>query len=171
MQRPVPVEHRNASGTNFAAAADLTRGFMTGVVSEVTNRSDKKKGVFSNVQALRGLAAMLVVLFHANFAAVEYGVWDRTYFYFGGCGPDIFFAISGFIMVVSTRPMWGNRYWWRVFIRRRIVRIVPMYWLFTDDRSRQAPQRILHRTTFQNSRSNLLATGARAVHSPDLSME
>ena len=75
---------------------------------------------------------MLVVPFHANFAAVEYGVWDRTYFYFGGCGPDIFFAISGFIMVVSTRPMWGNRYWWRVFIRRRIVRIVPMYWLFTS---------------------------------------
>jgi peptidoglycan/LPS O-acetylase OafA/YrhL len=76
---------------------------------------------------------MLVVLAHANVEAVEYNVWDKKYFYFGGSGVDIFFAVSGFIMVLTTHHIWGERReWWQSFFKRRLTRIVPMYWLFTS---------------------------------------
>lgn len=46
---------------------------------------------------------------------------------FGPYGVDVFFAISGFIMVVTTqRPITGLR-----FIGLRIVRVVPLYWMAT----------------------------------------
>jgi exopolysaccharide production protein ExoZ len=92
----------------------------------------KTVGVFNNVQLLRGLAAMLVVLCHANLEAVEHNVWDKEYFYFGSCGVDVFFAISGFIMVVTTHSTSGNGQRWQEFLRKRLTRIVPMYWFFTS---------------------------------------
>jgi exopolysaccharide production protein ExoZ len=96
-------------------------------------RATNKPGVLNNLQVVRGLAAMLVVLAHANVEAVEYGVWDKQYFYFGGSGVDIFFAVSGFIMVLTTHHIWGARQeWWRGFFKRRLTRIVPMYWLITS---------------------------------------
>lgn len=47
---------------------------------------------------------------------------------FGIVGVDLFFVISGFIMVVSThgRPVSAGE-----FIRRRLIRVAPMYWLLT----------------------------------------
>jgi len=43
-----------------------------------------------------------------------------------GVGVDIFFAISGFIMVVSTRSSTPAQ-----FLFRRVVRVVPLYWFMT----------------------------------------
>ena len=85
------------------------------------------------VQALRGLAACMVVAFHAT------QVWSQhvgdgvvpTVWANGAGGVDLFFVISGFVMTVSTvgrehrlHPAWD-------FLKRRLVRIVPLYWIMT----------------------------------------
>lgn len=87
---------------------------------------------FEGVQALRGVAALLVVATHATFYASErldpaFDVWN-----YGTIGVEIFFVISGFVMVISVRGLIGQPDAWRFFMMRRLVRIVPMYWLATS---------------------------------------
>jgi peptidoglycan/LPS O-acetylase OafA/YrhL len=76
-----------------------------------------------NVQALRALAALLVLYAHLNHFADRLGLPVL-----GGQGVDLFFVISGFVMVYTTSshpPTAGE------FVRSRIARIVPIYWLIT----------------------------------------
>lgn len=87
---------------------------------------------FEGVQALRGVAALLVVATHATFYASErldssFAVWN-----YGTIGVEIFFVISGFVMVVSSQALVDRENAWRFFMMRRLVRIVPMYWLATS---------------------------------------
>lgn len=93
----------------------------------------KKKNLLG-IQVLRGIAALLVVLFHAVIAARDYH-WNVTDLenvgLFGQVGVDIFFAISGFVMVLTTfdkAPGWTST---REFIAARLARIVPLYWILT----------------------------------------
>lgn len=88
---------------------------------------------FATIQALRAVAALLVVVYHAfdmwglRINATAPGVsWGN-----GAAGVDIFFVVSGFVMVVSSRRMASQPYAWWTFIQHRIVRIVPLYWLLT----------------------------------------
>jgi exopolysaccharide production protein ExoZ len=79
------------------------------------------------IQYLRALAAMMVVWVHSLY--IIPGVAERFGApYFGGAGVDLFFVISGFIMVVTTarRDMTPVE-----FFLLRIVRVVPLYWLAT----------------------------------------
>jgi exopolysaccharide production protein ExoZ len=84
-----------------------------------------------SVQCLRAIAALFVVGFHGtlllhdNFGS-NLKPWDN-----GNSGVDLFFVISGFIMIVSSRRLLGQADGWRRFIALRLVRIVPMYWLTT----------------------------------------
>jgi peptidoglycan/LPS O-acetylase OafA/YrhL len=82
------------------------------------------------IEALRGVAALGVVAFHA---IVMSGVTlDRTQTALlrnGAAGVDIFFVISGFVMVISARRLQGQAgAAWR-FAWARLRRIVPLYWL------------------------------------------
>lgn len=81
----------------------------------------------ASIQYLRGVAAMMVVLFHADFQLEKMGA-D-----FGlvalSAGVDVFFVISGFIMWVSTSRSPERTA--GQFIRDRIIRIVPLYWAVT----------------------------------------
>lgn len=73
------------------------------------------------IQYLRAAAAIAVVVFHAA---------EKTGYHFaiGAAGVDVFFVISGFIMwVVSARRDLTP---WQ-FLRARVRRIVPIYWLAT----------------------------------------
>ncbi|SFO92429.1 exopolysaccharide production protein ExoZ [Mesorhizobium sp. NFR06] len=74
-----------------------------------------------SVQYLRGLAACAVVCFHVS---EQFG----GPFDVGAAGVDVFFVISGFIMWVTTAGRPADP--WR-FMRRRITRIVPLYWIVT----------------------------------------
>ena len=74
--------------------------------------------MLTSVQLLRFIAAFLVVLTHT---LGEYE-WSRP---FGSFGVDIFFVISGFIIYVITDKDF------EYFLRKRLIRIVPMYWVFT----------------------------------------
>lgn len=78
------------------------------------------------IQYLRGVAALMVVWHHA--AGQVPGMSSLVPWAFGTSGVDLFFVISGFIMVVTTSGtgMGPGEFW-----RRRIVRIVPLYWLLT----------------------------------------
>src|SRR5260370_39330987 len=74
--------------------------------------------VISNIQLLRGLAALGVVLMHTDYRLFG---GDLTTF----LGVEIFFVISGFIMTYITREGADG------FLVNRIIRIVPLYWLAT----------------------------------------
>ena len=73
------------------------------------------------VQALRAVAAVAVLIRHAGF-------WDYQVL---ASGVDLFFVVSGFIMVVSCWSEFGKQCAPRRFVNRRLVRIVPLYWLAT----------------------------------------
>lgn len=81
-----------------------------------------------SVQFLRGLAALLVVILHIVNKEVQNGLSARNWFNMGGTGVDLFFIISGFIMCYTThdRQISCLR-----FIKHRIGRIIPLYWLLT----------------------------------------
>jgi exopolysaccharide production protein ExoZ len=75
--------------------------------------------MLSSIQVLRGIAAVMVVLFHV------------LGFQIGAAGVDIFFVISGFIMFHTNRNVFGLTGAAILFLKRRILRIAPLYWLCT----------------------------------------
>src|SRR5438270_9012352 len=80
-----------------------------------------------NVQALRGLAAFLVVFVHLEVLARLAGL-PGGLTVFGNSGVDVFFVISGLIMVVTTS---GRKQTPQGFLRNRLTRIAPLYWAIT----------------------------------------
>ena len=66
-----------------------------------------------SIQVLRFFAAFSVMMVHLPI--FEFGIW----------GVDIFFIISGFIMMYVTE---NNE---KFFLIKRIFRIVPLYWILT----------------------------------------
>lgn len=80
-----------------------------------------------NFQALRALAALLVTFVHIDIFVAATGLTHR-HLDFGNFGVDLFFVLSGFVIVHSTAksdPTAGS------FMLSRIVRVVPIYWLLT----------------------------------------
>jgi exopolysaccharide production protein ExoZ len=80
----------------------------------------------NSVQILRAAAAIAVLLYHAT-------LWTAPVpgMVIGAAGVDLFFVISGFIMVYASERLFGQRGAARYFLVRRIVRIVPLYWGLT----------------------------------------
>ena len=95
------------------------------------------KQTFVGLQILRFAAAMLVAVMHITQAISIHitGRGESVYWGTGAVGVDIFFIISGFVMMISTAnvPFHGPdrtaNAW--IFIKRRILRIVPLYWFYT----------------------------------------
>ncbi|MBC7483865.1 MAG: acyltransferase [Rhizobacter sp.] len=79
-----------------------------------------------SVQYLRAVAALMVVWHHAR----EQLPGLKLFFpgEFGPSGVDLFFVISGFIMVATTAAKPGRP---GQFLLRRFVRVVPLYWILT----------------------------------------
>ena len=94
------------------------------------NRVPLQKDSISSIQWLRGVAALLVVFHHLGSFMSDVGV--KLYkFDVGAIGVDIFFVISGFIMVYVTRFHDGSVRATATFFKKRCVRVLPMYWLVT----------------------------------------
>ena len=99
------------------------------------NRITASNNILPSVQWLRAIAAMMVVVHHLNFHAD----WLREQ---AGAAPSafsqipwsfgihIFFVISGFIMILTTKNF-GAPGAWKTFLVRRLIRIVPLYWVLT----------------------------------------
>lgn len=85
-----------------------------------------------NIQALRGVAALMVVFYHVSqrldrFAGPIPGFTEAAHY--GRFGVDIFFVISGFIMahIGARRPK--DSAYFRQFLKHRFIRIMPLYWI------------------------------------------
>lgn len=92
-----------------------------------------------SVQAMRGVAALAVVILHAREAIDRQGFIDHPLgsktsigelANLGAVGVDLFFVISGFVMALTASRFDG----WtgaQHFLRGRVVRIVPLFWLLS----------------------------------------
>lgn len=84
------------------------------------------------VQILRALAAFLVLFGHAQTEASQMsGTTFARLVFPWGAGVDIFFVISGFIMVYASKDLFGTPGSWRTFLSMRLWRIVPLYYFYT----------------------------------------
>jgi exopolysaccharide production protein ExoZ len=93
-------------------------------------RTDQR---YDGVQALRFVAALMVVLCHATLMVSERLLESGSdYWHQGASGVDVFFVVSGFVMAISSQGLLGQVGGWREFMRRRVVRIVPLYWIATS---------------------------------------
>ena len=85
------------------------------------------------IQALRGLAALLVVMFHTT--ELNHKNFQQEFlfniFAFGSSGVDFFFVLSGFIIYFIHRFDVGQRNKLKPFLLKRLIRVYPMYWLVT----------------------------------------
>lgn len=93
-------------------------------------------GQIISIQVLRALAALSVAFGHAQGdvqpVAVRAGVAFSTLDVLPwGAGVDLFFVISGFIMVYASACLFEAPGGAARFLERRLKRIVPLYWLMT----------------------------------------
>jgi peptidoglycan/LPS O-acetylase OafA/YrhL len=80
-----------------------------------------------NIQLLRFISALLIVLVHST-TVTRFAGWNQTGESFLRLGTDLFLVTSTFLtaLVSSRSPKSGL-----AFLRDRIARIVPFYWLMT----------------------------------------
>ena len=86
---------------------------------------------FNNIQALRGIAALLVLFHHSlpHFKAMNISnVVFESIAKFGFLGVDIFFVISGFVMAKTTIDKPQNLNASVQFILKRFLRIFLGFW-------------------------------------------
>ncbi len=97
--------------------------------------------MINTIQMTRGIAALVVVCHHIVMVMTIYGQaggvrdgWDIV-FEKGGVGVDLFFVVSGVIMMVIRKnyidEATGKRDGWR-FLIKRVERIGPPLWIYTS---------------------------------------
>ncbi|MCP4185035.1 MAG: acyltransferase [Hyphomicrobiales bacterium] len=89
--------------------------------------------MIGNLQVICAFAALNVVLLHSLFTANSYELPTRLFAAlnkseWGNSGVDLFFVISGFVMIYTQwqKPKSANE-----FFKNRVIRIVPLYWALT----------------------------------------
>ena len=89
---------------------------------------------YHNLDGLRGIAALMVVLFHFftydNSSYLTNLNEFQKFTEFGQHGVSLFFVLSGFVIsriLIQTR---GSKNYFKRFYKRRILRIFPLYYLF-----------------------------------------
>ncbi len=113
-----------------------------------------------SLQYLRAIAAIAVVWSHAAIQVESYKPFLRET---GAFGVDIFFVISGFIMVYIARE---NDTPAR-FFKNRVRRVVPLYWFFT---LLMAAILLFMPALFKNSSFSLAATLKSLFFIPETSI-
>ena len=95
-----------------------------------------KRG-FDGIQALRALAALSVALLHivdeagALRGTPGHSPWPWIDALPLEAGVDLFFVISGFVLVWASWDAFGRLRAVAPFVARRLLRVVPLYWLLT----------------------------------------
>ncbi|MGH8386225.1 MAG: acyltransferase family protein [Pseudomonas sp.] len=94
----------------------------------------EKRPTYLSIQALRGVASLLVVLFHLRIVEGKFGSGETllpSWLNFGYAGVDLFFVISGFVMATVAKGRCGSFSEAGRFLRKRAWRVLPLYWLYT----------------------------------------
>ena len=107
---------------------------MSGLAGSVEHLQDgptASRPTYRLIQVLRAVAALMVVVHHATIMlgdrdGLPIGNWTN-----GASGVDIFFVISGFVMSISSAPLRKTLHPARIFLARRLERVVPLYWIVT----------------------------------------
>jgi exopolysaccharide production protein ExoZ len=107
--------------------------------------------VIATLQVLRAIAATVVAYNHAHLfvgAINPNASWQVAFFHlnqWGAVGVDVFFVLSGVIITLSASRI-ANQRDAHVFLLKRLLRVVPYYWLlstlllvWTLSRPEQAP--------------------------------
>ena len=97
----------------------------------VAPRERGSSGEIRTLQYGRGVAALLVVLFHADILATKYfgPSAEGAAFRGGHSGVEFFFVLSGFIILAAHRGDLGRAGRLRPYLVKRFVRVVPLYWV------------------------------------------
>ncbi len=83
------------------------------------------------IEAFRGVAASAVVLYHvARHFDANYDMASlKALFQFGHAGVDLFFVISGFVILFVHAGDSGRPERVRHYVERRLTRVLPIYWI------------------------------------------
>ena len=80
----------------------------------------------SELDALRCIAALSIVLFHINTTYPFFNSnVSQSILKFGATGVDLFFMISGFVILLTLEKTKT----WKDFVLRRFARLYPAYWV------------------------------------------
>ena len=80
------------------------------------------------LDGMRGVAALMVLLYHLFNDAKSFYVWPTPVpeFFHGFLGVDFFFILSGFVMGYAYDRQWTDGMTLGGFVRRRLIRLHPM---------------------------------------------
>lgn len=83
------------------------------------------------IQILRGLAAIMVIMYHSNYWNDLFLKWlpFSGAFDYGWLGVDFFFVLSGFIITFIHLPDLKSGDNILPFLKKRFLRIFPIYWI------------------------------------------
>jgi exopolysaccharide production protein ExoZ len=87
--------------------------------------------ILLTVQALRAVAAASVVMHHDLAVLIRKAGYAPTFSVVGAAGVDLFFIISGFVMIYTHFDVFNTPGAGASFARRRVVRVAPLYWIVT----------------------------------------
>ncbi len=92
--------------------------------------AERRSGELVTLHAVRALAALSVLLFHSEVVTLllHSGSWAAHAFDFGFVGVDVFFVLSGFLMVWVHARDFGRAERLPQYLARRFGRIYPFYW-------------------------------------------
>lgn len=124
------------------AAADQ---FVDDTTSGDKTSGDKSEsigvhGFIPGLDGMRGIAILLVVIYHSNLMPQQQTEAERLWFSvvgMGWSGVDVFFVLSGFLItgiLVDAKERAGEGGdrggIWKRFFARRVLRIFPLYYVF-----------------------------------------
>ncbi len=92
-----------------------------------TKRPEWLPAYIPELQGLRGLAVLAVVIYHCH-ARLE-GTWIYYASLWGWAGVNLFFVLSGFLITSILIEARGKPHYFRNFYARRALRIWPVYFL------------------------------------------
>jgi peptidoglycan/LPS O-acetylase OafA/YrhL len=96
------------------------------------DRSNVLSGWLPPLDGIRGLAVVMVIMFHGSVGLARHNLLERalySVFGLGWTGVDLFFVLSGFLITGILMNSREAENYFSSFYMRRILRIFPVYYL------------------------------------------